>query len=334
MSKDHFWSYEDFKAFPYSRETPEVMLTRMSPDDLVLFYDDYWEIIEQPSVLRSLAKRSYLNVKTDNFKALLRAYDRSNVTIRSYGYRNRSKARVFIDAAIKGNLTVMIYGWDKYLSEIPIEAQTAAFKSVAYRNYDEVFMFLFEKGLPFELDTLTYVAAHGSLDRLKMLYESPNFQRGNIETTHILMALLGSALSHDRPHIVDWLLEQGAEIRQRHLPTAARSHNYALLRLVLSTRNEIFGKKIVRKALKNAVKSGNKEIAERLLLLYPKILKLPGEIEALLTASIVGDNVEVASLLLKSHSAGRVTIDDKLMSEAFYTGDLDWVELFLKHGGR
>ncbi len=329
-------SYEQFKAFPRSAEVLELLLSRLNPDDLVLFYDDYREIIEQPSTLRAMAERCNLKPKK-SFKSLLRLYDRTYLTVRSYNYKNRCKGDIFLQAARTNNFMVAAYGWSKYSQDISTQEKTRAFSEVIAHGDDEMFKFFMERDFHFYSSGLEGAAEMGKLDRLKLLLNHPNLDGVTVPGLvggrgSRLSELFGEALRTNRPEIVYWLLEQGVEVTSYHLRCAALSGNLALLDLVLGSGVAPFRLEDRNAALGDAAYSGNLEVFNRLLPLYPEGLASEREADKLLY-KCVDRSYAMTEFILEQRRTPKC-VNDYLMRGALQRRDFRLVELFLKHGGQ
>lgn len=105
--------YQQLRKHPQAPILAELILRYLNPDEAFKYYEDYREIIEQPSMLKKLAENGGVRY-FPTYRRLIIHYDRQKPTVRSYGYDNRSPEDIFKAGVVENNWAVIEEGLRLY----------------------------------------------------------------------------------------------------------------------------------------------------------------------------------------------------------------------------
>ncbi len=199
------FSQEVFADYPRRLEVLEILLPYLNIDEAADFYfpyDDCRELIEQ-----ALPK----------FKEALWCYDRHHTTVRSYNYKNRQPETIACQAAVKGHLPAVVWGWDHYVEQVRRpEAAIVIMRHAIKQGQANVVKFLLKEGCCYDLNS----AMRKCNDAVWLLlqdYPSQAKSCRELEADLLQDIFEANLEAGGDKEVLEYLLQRGVEITKHHL---------------------------------------------------------------------------------------------------------------------
>ena len=155
--------YRAYVEHPEVATLNQIMLHYLDMEEILKLYRHNHEQFETRQALNTLLERFNLS-KAINFKQLLKRYDKTYATVRSYLYDNRAPKEILLQAALEGNIQALYNQLKLYPELRNKEDYIKALGGAAKGGHEAIMELLFELGAEDSVGlVLRYAAAGGQL---------------------------------------------------------------------------------------------------------------------------------------------------------------------------